>query len=44
MNSPQTPWLQPGDGNAPVFREPWQAHAFAMVLTLHERGLFTWRE
>jgi nitrile hydratase accessory protein len=44
MNAPQTPWLQPGDGNAPVFREPWQAHAFAMVLTLHERGLFTWRE
>jgi nitrile hydratase accessory protein len=27
-----------------VFREPWEARAFAMVLMLHERGLFTWRE
>ncbi len=28
----------------PVFAEPWQAHAFALTLSLHERGLFTWRE
>ena len=28
----------------PVFTEPWQAHAFALTLTLHERGLFTWPE
>ncbi len=28
----------------PVFAEPWQAHAFALVLQLHERGLFTWPE
>ena len=28
----------------PQFAEPWQAHAFAMVVQLHERGLFTWRE
>ena len=28
----------------PVFREPWEAHAFAMALALHERGLFTWSE
>ena len=28
----------------PVFREPWEAHAFALALTLHERGLFTWPE
>lgn len=28
----------------PAFREPWQAHAFAMAVKLHERGLFTWRE
>ena len=27
-----------------VFAEPWQAHAFAMALQLHERGLFTWQE
>lgn len=36
------PW--PGAGDARVFREPWEAHAFAMVLTLHQQGLFTWRE
>ena len=28
----------------PVFREPWEAHAFALAVRLHERGLFTWRE
>jgi len=27
-----------------VFREPWEAQAFAMALALNERGLFTWRE
>ncbi len=32
------------DGQAPVFGAPWQAHAFAMVLTLHSKGLFTWPE
>jgi len=26
------------------FTEPWQAQAFAMVLSLHARGLFSWRE
>ena len=26
------------------FDEPWQAEAFAMVVALHERGLFTWPE
>jgi nitrile hydratase accessory protein len=29
---------------APVFRAPWEAHAFAMTVSLHRRGLFTWRE
>jgi len=28
----------------PVFAEPWQAQAFAMAVSLHRRGLFTWRE
>lgn len=32
----------PRDEDGPVFREPWQAQAFAMALMLHERGLFTW--
>ena len=34
----------PRDQDGPVFREPWEAHAFAMALVLHERGLFTWNE
>jgi nitrile hydratase accessory protein len=33
-----------GSGNGTVFAEPWQAHAFAMTLQLHEKGLFTWPE
>ena len=33
-----------GTGTATVFAEPWQAHAFAMTLQLHEKGLFTWPE
>jgi nitrile hydratase accessory protein len=28
----------------PVFREPWEAEAFAMTLALHKRGLFAWSE
>jgi nitrile hydratase accessory protein len=34
----------PLDADGPVFREPWEAHAFAMALTLHARGLFSWTE
>ncbi len=34
----------PRDSEGPVFREPWEAQAFAMTLALHERGLFTWPE
>jgi nitrile hydratase accessory protein len=34
----------PRDLEGPVFKEPWEAKAFAMVLRLHERGLFTWTE
>ncbi len=33
-----------GEDGEPVFREPWEAQAFAMTLALHERGLFTWPE
>jgi len=32
----------PSDAEGPVFREPWEAQAFAMTLALHERKLFTW--
>jgi nitrile hydratase accessory protein len=34
----------PRDDHGPVFREPWEAQAFAMAVRLHERGLFTWPE
>jgi nitrile hydratase accessory protein len=34
----------PRDDDGPVFREPWEAQAFAMALTLHARGLFSWTE
>ena len=34
----------PHDADGPVFREPWQAEAFAMTLALHERGVFSWGE
>jgi nitrile hydratase accessory protein len=34
----------PCNAEGPVFREPWEAQAFAMALVLHERGLFTWNE
>jgi nitrile hydratase accessory protein len=34
----------PRDTEGPVFGEPWEAQAFAMAVTLHQRGLFTWPE
>jgi len=34
----------PRDEDGPVFREPWEARAFAMALALHEAGIFTWKE
>jgi nitrile hydratase accessory protein len=34
----------PRDDNGPVFRAPWEAHAFAMALALYEKGLFAWSE
>ncbi len=34
----------PLDHEGPVFREPWEAQAFALALVLHKQGLFTWRE
>jgi len=34
----------PCDAEGPVFREPWEAQAFAMALALHERGIFSWSE
>jgi nitrile hydratase accessory protein len=34
----------PRDADGPEFRAPWEAHAVAMALALHDRGLFTWSE
>jgi nitrile hydratase accessory protein len=34
----------PRDDDGPVFREPWEAQAFAIVVALNARGLFTWSE
>jgi len=32
------------DADGMVFREPWEAQAFAMALALYDRGVFTWNE
>lgn len=34
----------PSDSDGVVFREPWEAQAFAIAVSLHERGLFSWPE
>ena len=34
----------PTDAEGPVFRAPWEAQAFAMVVALHQAGHFTWPE
>jgi len=34
----------PRDEGGPVLKAPWEAQAFAMTLSLHTRGVFTWRE
>jgi nitrile hydratase accessory protein len=34
----------PRDEEGPTFKAPWEAQAFAMTLSLHTRGVFTWRE
>ncbi len=35
--------LPESDGE-PVFSEPWQAQAFGMAVSLHDKGVFTWPE
>jgi nitrile hydratase accessory protein len=35
---------QPGDAEGPVFREPWEAQAFAITVALQQRNLFTGSE
>ena len=42
-SQPPVPNL-PSGREGPVFQAPWEAHAFALVLSLHDKGLFTWPE
>ena len=54
MSPPNTPRLDaarlaalpplPRDDEGPVFREPWQAQAFALAVELSHGGHFTWSE
>jgi nitrile hydratase accessory protein len=32
------------DEGSPVFKEPWEAQAFAMAVKLYQAGAFTWPE
>jgi len=34
----------PQDRGGPVFAEPWQAQAFALAVSLHQAGAFSWGE
>lgn len=34
----------PRQDDMPVFNAPWEAEAFAMTITLYEKGVFTWQE
>ena len=34
----------PRDDGGPVFKAPWEALAFGLVVNLHQRGLFSWTE
>lgn len=43
MAEPPRPFERPA-GEGPVFREPWEARAFALTVRLSEAGFFTWSE
>lgn len=32
------------DGDEPVFSEPWEAQAFALTVSLYDKGMFSWDE
>jgi nitrile hydratase accessory protein len=48
MNDQQTPIQElsdiPQDDEGPVFKEPWEASAFALAVRLSQEGHFTWQE
>jgi hypothetical protein len=35
---------QSTENDEPVFKEPWEAQAFSLVIALHESGVFSWDE
>jgi nitrile hydratase accessory protein len=43
MNQPDWPPGSAG-GDEAVFAEPWEARAFAITVSLHERGWYSWAE
>lgn len=44
ISSPPDGPAPPDGREAPVFAAPWEAQAFALVVSLHGKGLFTWAE
>lgn len=34
----------PRDETGPLFAEPWEARAFAVIVDMNARGLFAWKE
>jgi len=44
QRDPSSPPGLPFADDGPAFTSPWEAQAFALVLALHEKGLFTWSE
>lgn len=34
----------PQEGDELLFKAPWQARAFSLVVTLHQQGMFEWNE
>jgi nitrile hydratase accessory protein len=43
LNLAELPGL-PRDDEGAVFAAPWEARAFALVVTLHQRGCFHWND
>jgi nitrile hydratase accessory protein len=43
MTTPTFPF-QPTDSEGPLFKAPWEAAAFSMVVALHAADVFSWKE
>jgi nitrile hydratase accessory protein len=43
MNQRSSP-VGDADGEEVIFAKPWEARVFAIVVSLHEYGLYTWSE